>query len=160
MKASDAITGAIFLALAVLAFLYAGTFRPLPGVRYGPDLFPRLVAVLMGLAGIALIAGALRQAQRPPLVSLADWARRPRSYAVMGAVIGGILFYILANERLGFLATSFLMLAGLLAVTRGAARLISSALIAAVAVVLIYLVFARLLRVPLPMAVIEFMLVR
>lgn len=160
MKANDAITGGIFLALAIFAFVYAGTFRALPGVPYGPDLFPRLIAVLMGLGGVILIVGSLRSAGRQPLLTIADWARQPRSYAVIAGVVGSILFYLFATDRLGFLLTGFLMLSGLLLVTRGLSRALSSLILALVITTVIYLIFARMLRVPLPWGVIESMLVR
>lgn len=160
MKANDAVTGGIFLVIAILAFAYAGTFTSLPGVKYGPDLFPRLIAILMGLGGIMLIVGSLRRSGGLPLFMLAPWARRPRNHAILASVVASILFYILASERLGFLLSAFLMLGGLLAVTRGTSKLLSSAAVAAVVSVLLYLIFARLLRVPLPMGVIEFMMVR
>jgi putative tricarboxylic transport membrane protein len=160
MKANDAVTGGIFLVIAILAFAYAGTFTSLPGVKYGPDLFPRLIAVLMGLGGLVLIVSAVRRSGGLPLFTLADWARRPRNHAILAAVVASIVFYILASECLGFLLSGFLMLGGLLAVTRGTAKLVSSAVIAALVTVVIYMIFARLLRVPLPMGVIEFMMVR
>ena len=157
MKANDAITGGIFLAVAIFAFVYAGTFAALPGVKYGPDLFPRLIALLMGLGGVALIVGSLRQSGRLSLFTLADWAQKPRSHLILASVVASIVFYIVASERLGFLLSAFLMLGGLLAATRGASRLLSSAAIAAIVTIVIYLIFARLLRVPLPMGAIEMM---
>ena len=159
MRANDAITGGIFLALAIFSFVYAGTFTALPGVKYGPELFPRLVSVLMGLGGLALIAGSLRRSGAAPLLTIAEWARRPRSHLILASIIAGIVFYILASASLGFLPSAFLMLGGLLAVTRGIARLPSSLIAAALTTMTIYLIFAKLLRVPLPMGTIESMLV-
>lgn len=155
MKANDAITGGIFLAVAIFAFLYAGTFTPLPGVKYGPDLFPRLVAVLMGLGGVILIVGALQPSGRQPLLSIAQWARTARSYLIIAAVLGSIVFYILMSDRLGFLLTAFIMLSALLTATRGVSRTLSSLAISACVVVVLYLIFARLLRVPLPVGFLE-----
>lgn len=155
MKANDAITGGIFLAVAIFAFLYAGTFTPLPGVKYGPDLFPRLVAVLMGLGGVILIAGALRPAGRQPMLSHAEWARNPRSYLIIAAVLGSIIFYIFLSGMLGFILTGFIMLSGLLVATRGVSRTVSSLVISACVVIVLYMIFARLLRVPLPVGLIE-----
>ncbi len=160
MKANDVITGGIFLAIAIFAFVYAGTFTALPGVKYGPDLFPRLIAVLMGLGGVMLIVGSLRRSGGLPLFAIAEWARQPRSHMILAAVVASVVFYILASERLGFLLSGFLMLGGLLAVTRGTAKLASSAVIAAVVTVVIYMIFARLLRVPLPIGAIEMLMVR
>ncbi len=155
MKANDAITGGIFLAFAIFAFAYAGTFTPLPGIKYGPDLFPRVVATIMGLAGLAMIIGALRPVGRQPLFVIAGWARKPRSHLLIAAVLLSILFYILASAQLGFLLTGFLMLGGLLGATRGPSKLLSSAVTALAVSIIIYLLFVRLLRVPLPMGLIE-----
>jgi putative tricarboxylic transport membrane protein len=156
MKANDAITGAIFLVIGIFAFVYAGTFTALPGVKYGPDLFPRLIAGLMGLGGVILIVGSVgRRSGGIPLFTIADWARQPRNHLTLAAVVASI-----ALAWLGFLLSGFLMLGGLLAVTRGASKLVSSAIIAAVVTIVIYLIFARLLRVPLPMGVIELLMVR
>ncbi|MCO5160199.1 MAG: tripartite tricarboxylate transporter TctB family protein [Mesorhizobium sp.] len=160
MKANDTITGGIFLAIAIFTFVYAGTFSSLPGVKYGPDLFPRLISILMGLGGIALIVGSARRTGGLPLFTLAPWARRPRNHAILASVVASIVFYILGSERLGFLLSGFLMLGGLLAVTRGTSKLLSSAVVAAGVTVILYLIFARLLRVPLPMGAIELMMVR
>ncbi len=157
MKANDAITGGIFLAVAIFAFVYAGTFSSLPGVKYGPDLFPRLVAVLMGLGGTLLTFSALRPAGRQPLLRIAQWARTPRSYFIIGAVLGSIVFYILLSEVLGFLLTGFVMLSALLVATRGVSKAVSSLLISGSVVVLLYLIFARFLRVPLPVGFLETM---
>jgi putative tricarboxylic transport membrane protein len=155
LKVNDAITGAMFLALAIGVFLYSGSFPAMRGVAYGPDLFPRIIAAMMALGGVVLIFGGLRHARTSPLVELANWARNPRSYVRFIAVVGGMLFYILMSDRLGFSLTAVVLLAGLLAVTRGPARLGSSLVIAVVVTAAMYFVFARMLRVPLPFGVIE-----
>lgn len=160
MKFSDAITGAVFLALAAFVFVYAGSFPAMRGVAFGPDLFPRIIAVMMGLGATILIVGALRPAGRQPTILVAQWARDPRSYLLFAAVLGSATFYILFSETLGFLLSSFLMLGCLLLVTRGRTRLVSSSVIAATVSVVMYLVFVRMLRVPLPFGVVEALLVR
>tara|TARA_R110002020_G_scaffold113518_13_gene261118 strand:- start:9833 stop:10315 length:483 start_codon:yes stop_codon:yes gene_type:complete len=159
VKVNDAISGAIFLVLAILTFVHAGTFPAMRGVAYGPDLFPRLIAVLMGLGGVILIVSGLRSTARQPWLQLSDWARQPRSYILFAAVVGGVVFYLLAADVLGFMLAAFLMLTTVLAVTRGTTRLGSSAGIAAVVTVLIYMLFAQTLRVPLPHGVLERLLV-
>ncbi|MBA3448015.1 MAG: tripartite tricarboxylate transporter TctB family protein [Pseudaminobacter sp.] len=159
MKVNDAATGAIFLAIAIAVFFYAGTFPGTRGVAYGPDLFPRIVAAMMGLGGIMLIVGGLRQTARQPLLSLAGWVYKPRTYAIFAGVIGSVLFYIFASPVLGFLLTGFTMLFGLLVVTRRPARPLSSVIIAAVVTAIIHILFVRALRVPLPYGIIESWLV-
>jgi putative tricarboxylic transport membrane protein len=160
MKFNDAIAGALFVAIAICVFVYAGTFPAMRGVAYGPDLFPRIIAVMMGVGGATLIVGGLRPAGRQPWLQLADWARQPKSYGLFAAVVGSMVFYILASDRLGFLLSSFLMMSGLLLVTRGPARLVSSLVVAAVVSAAIYLIFVRMLRVPMPYGFVESLLVR
>ncbi len=160
MKINDAISGSLFIVIAILVFIYAGTFRNMLGGSYGPDLFPRIVAVMMAIGGLSLVVAALRPAGRQPWLELAGWARQPRSYALMVAVVASMIFYILLSGTLGFLLTAFLLLAGLRIVTRGPSRAVSSAVIAAVVSVIAYLIFVRMLRVPLPFGIIESLLVR
>lgn len=156
MKANDAITGAIFLLIAILAFAYAGTFPTMPGVTFGPDLFPRLVAVMMGAGGaILIVKGILARRAGQPLFRLDHWARRPRSYVIFFAVVGGVLFYVFAAGWLGFLLTASLMLAALLLLTRGPRHVVSSLVIALLVTGAIHLLFADVLRVPLPFGIVE-----
>lgn len=155
MKFNDAIPGALFLAIAVFAFVHAGSFLTFPGVPYGPDLFPRIIAVMMGGGGLILIVNGMRSANRAPWLELADWARQWRSYGIFFAVVGAVLFYVFFSGALGFLLSGFLILTGLFLVTRGLSKILSSAALALAVTVLIHLVFAEALRVPLPFGVIE-----
>ncbi len=159
MKINDAISGAFFLIIAVCVFVYAGTFPPMRGVAFGPDLFPRMIAVMMGIGGLSLIVGALRPAGRRPWLELAEWTRKPRSYGLFAAVTVSMTFYIVLADTLGFLLSCFLMMTGLLLATRGLSRIVSSLVVSAVVSAVIYIIFARMLRVPLPFGAIESLLV-
>ncbi len=159
MKFNDAISGALFLVIGIFAFIHAGSFKGFPGVPYGPDAFPRIIAVMMGGGGLLLIVSGLRSAGNAPWLELADWARRPRSYGLFMAIVGAVLVYILASDLLGFLLTASLMLTGLFRITRGSGTFVSSAIMAVGVTALIYLLFAKALRVPLPFGIIEHLLV-
>lgn len=155
MRINDAVWGALLLALALFVYLEAGTFRTMPGVPYGPGLFPRIIAIVLGGAGVLLVASGLRRDGRWRAIELAEWARLPRSYVLFAAVVGGGVAFALLAPRLGFALSAFAMLAVVLVVARGRRSLASSLLIAAVAVVATHLLFAQALRVPLPFGVVE-----
>jgi len=155
MRFNDAIPGALFLAMGIFAFIHAGGFMRFPGVPYGPDLFPRIIAVMMGGGGLVLIVKGLRRAGRAPWLELADWARDWRSYAIFLAIVGAVLFYVFLSGTMGFMLTGFLMLTGLFLVTRGVAAIFSSIVVAALVTILIHFIFAEALRVPLPFGVVE-----
>jgi putative tricarboxylic transport membrane protein len=155
MRINDAVWGALLLALALFVYLEAGTFRTMPGVPYGPGLFPRIIAVVLALSGVLLFASGLRRSGGWRAIELAEWARLPRSYVLFAAVVGGGVAFALLAPRLGFALSAFAMLAVVLVVARGRRSLASSLLIAAVAVVATHLLFAQALRVPLPFGVVE-----
>ena len=155
MKANNAISGVIFLLIAIIAFVHSGNFPAMPGVPYGPSLFPRLVACAMALASVLLIVSGLRQLPRRKWIELADWAYQPRSYILFFSVIGAVVAYLLLAERLGFLTLSIVILIFLFNVSRGLRRWKSNVVIALVFSVLIFSLFSLVLRVPLPYGPLE-----
>lgn len=155
MKVNDAISGAALVLLAGLVFWLTRDFPGMPGQPYGPDLFPRLIATLMALAGLGLIVSGLRRRAEGPLVVWADWVGSPRHAAGLVAVIAGVTFYILSSRTLGFVLAGFLVLTALFLLLRGRAHVWSSLAIAAVAVLAIQQFFGDLLRVPLPWGVLQ-----
>ena len=155
MKVNNAISGAIFLLIAIFAFVHAGNFQTMPGVPYGPGLFPRIVSVAMGLGSLLLMVSGLRQVSRTGWIQVADWARDPRSYILFFSVIGVVFVYLLLAETLGFLATSITVLILLLSASRGLFCWRSNVIIALIFSALIFALFGMLLRVPLPHGPIE-----
>lgn len=155
MKFNDAIPGTLFLAIGIFAFVHAGGFLRFPGVPYGPDLFPRIIAILMGGGGLILIVKGLRNWKTAPWLERADWARKWQSYGIFTAIVGAVLFYILLVDELGFLLTAFLMLNALFLVTRGPGSWASSLALTLCVTATIHLTFAEMLRVPLPFGIIE-----
>jgi putative tricarboxylic transport membrane protein len=80
-----------------------------------------------------------------------EWIRSPRHVLAFCTVIGGVVFYMLVAERLGFLITSTLVLTALMCALR--VRPGRSVLIALIATLVIHTLFYKLLRVPLPWGV-------
>jgi len=155
MKVNDAISGVLVLSVAIIAFIHAGNFVTMPGVPYGPSLFPRIVSGIMALGGVLLIISGLRAAGRQPWIVLEDWARKARSYLIFFAIVGCFLFYIFFAETLGFMLVSILLLTVLMAVTRGPHMILSSVVISTVFTGIAFALFSRVLLVPLPLGVLE-----
>lgn len=148
MRFNDAVIGGVLLALAIAVLVHVQNFPAFPGQDYGPALFPALIAVGLALASLVLIARGLRARPHAAWVSPAPWTRVPRQAGAFVLVIAALLFYILFSDALGFLITSFLILA-VLSLWLGARPWI--ALPAAVAVtILIDWFFGSVMRVPLP----------
>jgi putative tricarboxylic transport membrane protein len=158
MKINDAISGGLALALALFVYLEAGTFRTMPGVPYGPGLFPKVIAVVTGLAGTILIAGSLLGETAQVSAAHPGWARTPRSYLLFGTSVGGTVAFALLAGPLGFMVAAFLLLAALLLVTRGPRMAGSSLVVAAIVVATTHLLFSEILLVPLPFGFLEALL--
>jgi putative tricarboxylic transport membrane protein len=155
VKVNDAISGVVLIMLSGIVYALTWDYPGMPGQPYGPALFPRLIAVLMGLTGLALIVSGLRRWRQAPPVALADWMRSPRHAAGLLAVILSIVFYIYVSRSLGFILTGFIILAVLFLLLRGRAQLWSSLAIAAATVMAIQQFFGEFLRVPLPWGLLQ-----
>lgn len=155
MKVSDIISGGVFLILAALLFVHANSFMSMPGVPYGPKLFPQIISVIMGGAAIALIVSGVGKLSAEGWAQLEDWARDKSNYRLLAVIVGGFFFYIFAADSLGYLTTAFLLLVTVLSATRGVRPWLSNLAISVTATGLIYVIFSQALRVPLPVGPLE-----
>jgi putative tricarboxylic transport membrane protein len=151
VKFSDTISGSASLLLGLSVIAYARTFPPMPGQDIGPGRFPILIGIGLALLGIGLIASGRRSGG--PAVQLDDWMRRPRMALNFGLVVAGLVFYAAAVDRLGFLITASIFLAGLM-LAFGVKRTVIVPLAIGVTLA-IHLCFYTLLRVPLPWGLLE-----
>ena len=126
----------------------------MPGQKFGPAWFPGLIAAGLLLCGALLVVQGLRRtAREQPWIALPAWVRKPRPLASVAAVLGGLLFYVLAADRLGFHLTGILLLT-IWARLLGATWRMSAA-VAVIATFAIHLSFYKLLRIPLPWGILE-----
>ena len=154
MKVHDALAGAGLVALGGVVLWHIQGFPAMPGQRFGPAWFPGLVAAGLVLCGAILIVQGLRTAgSAQSWVALPGWIRRPRPLAGVLAVLGGLLFYVLAADKLGFYLTGILLLTTWARLLGASWRL--SAGVAVVATLVIHLSFYKLLRIPLPWGIFE-----
>jgi putative tricarboxylic transport membrane protein len=153
VKISDTVVGAGFVAAG--AAIVAGTagFPTLEGGHPGPSLFPRLVGGLMALFGATL---ALQGFRARDVGEPARWRERLRSAGFVNAlfVLGGVLAYIGLADRLGFLVMGALVLFVLM--WRLAVGPLKALVVAIAFNTLVYVLFVKLLRVPLPLGVVWF----
>ncbi|WPH16504.1 tripartite tricarboxylate transporter TctB family protein [Variovorax paradoxus] len=151
MKFNDAIFGAILLALGIVVLAVVQGYPGIPGQQVGPALFPGLLAIGLCICGAMLLAKGWRERRAAAWVRLGDWAASPRHVLAAALVVGAVLFYMFASERLGFLpAAAVSLLALMLAMRVPPGRALLIALIAAL---VIHTAFYKLLRVPLPWGV-------
>ena len=151
MKLNDAIFGLLLMALGAAVLVGIQGYPKIPGQPVGPALFPGLVAAGLCVGGVLLLARGWRARATQPWFAWDPWVRSPRHLLALAVLLGSILFYILAVERLGFLVTATLIQAALFLVLR--VPPVRAVGIALVATLLVHLAFYKLLRVPLPAGV-------
>jgi putative tricarboxylic transport membrane protein len=123
----------------------------MPGQRFGPAWFPGVIAAGLGICGVLLIVAGVRQGA--PAVALPGWIRRRRPFFGVAAVLGGLMFYIVVADKLGFHLTGVVLLAFWVRVLGGSWR--AAAAVAVIGTVAIHLSFYKLLRIPLPWGLLE-----
>jgi putative tricarboxylic transport membrane protein len=153
VKVNDAVPGALLIALGAAVLAGVQGFPKIPGQPVGPALFPGIIAVGLCVCGAILVVKGWLARREGAWFTADDWVRSPRHALALAVLLGGIVFYILLAERLGFFITATLVLFALLASLRLAP--LRAFGIALVAVLLIHFAFYKLLRVPLPWGVLK-----
>ena len=137
------------LALFGLAIVYMSLQLPAPiaatRIQYGAGFFP----VILGC--VIAIAGALLAVAKTALVHDDDEGERfaVRDFGRPLVVLIAALSYIYFSQQIGFLLLAPVILTGLLLV--GRVPMVHAALIGIVGSIIIYVVFAKVLLVPLPL---------
>lgn len=148
MRVNDIVSGAILLLLGAAVAAHALGFPAAHGQTIGPGVFPGSIGLGLVLAGALLMRSGWRQTPRAPAVEWDEGLRQPRFAANGALVIGTVIFYALAVERVGFFPSAFVMLA-VLFLAFGVSRRWIAPLAAAVTFGL-HFAFYSLLSVPLP----------
>lgn len=151
MKLNDAVFGALFLALSLLVLWTIQGYPKIPGQNIGPAAFPGIAASVLALCGVLLIVQGVRQRAGALWVQRGEWTSRPPQLIAFAVTVLGLLLYVLASERLGFLVTGIVMLAALMLALK--VRPLTALTMAVAATVLIHIAFYKGLRVPLPWGV-------
>ena len=123
----------------------------MPGQKFGPAWFPGLIAVGLILCGALLAIQGVRSGAS--LVVLPTWLRSARATLGVASVVAGLLFYVVAADKLGFYFTALLIQLVWMRTFGASWRLAIP--VAVVATVVIHLSFYKLLRIPLPWGILE-----
>jgi putative tricarboxylic transport membrane protein len=153
MKFNDAVFGAVLLLLGIAVLVHVPSFPPIPGQKYGPGIFPGLVAAGLVVCAVMLIVSGLKHRATEPWLETGTWTRSQRHIAAFAVTIVGTMAYVLLANRVGFLIVAPLLLF-VLFVSYGVRRNVAI-VTAIVATLVIHLAFYKLLRVPLPWGVIR-----
>ena len=158
MRLPDRVTGLFLVGLGSFAAYGGSLLPPVPGQPVGPNVFPIVIGVGMAICGLMIAFGighSFEGEEELVPTELGQQVVRP------GGVIYGLralvppallLFYVLAAERLGFILTAGIIV--LATSTALGARLKLSVPLAILAPIGVHLIFAKLLRVPLPIGLI------
>ncbi len=145
MRFHETLVGVFFMLLAAAVFGYTFTFPPFPGQKYGPSLFPQVIAAGIFVCGLIVAARGWRSGARLLAV---DEALRGRGMLSFVAMPLAVIFYLLAAERLGFLPTAAIIVAGL-SIWLGV-RTRNALVLGVLSAILFQWFFGTLMRVPLP----------
>jgi putative tricarboxylic transport membrane protein len=155
MHLSDRITGSVLIVLGTLSTYGGSRLPPVPGQPVGPNVFPMVVGIGLLLCGLMIVFGIGRSFEQAPvlerLAAEEDEPPPPRGRLYGLRVLlppALLLLYVFASEPLGFVPTAGLITLITCVSLGGPLRLaVPLALLAPIGV---HLVFAKLLRVPLP----------
>lgn len=156
MHVSDRISGAAVALLGLLTILGAIQLPPMPGQDVGPSAFPIVIGLGLGVSGLLVALGIGHHMEEEAQADLAAIetetmpagaeAARSAWRAWIPPVL--LLVYVALVGRVGFVPTAaLLILAASLAL---GARLRLALPLALLAPIVVHLLFAKLLRVPLP----------
>ncbi len=150
MRTNDAVSGALLIAAAAAMIALTIGFPPMPGQKYGPALFPRLLGAGIIVCGIMLILrGLAARASDRRLVMAPAWASEGWRLGSVALVFGIILLSFFLYDRVGFVPLTLVSLSVLFA-WFGVPRL-RAVVLAVVATIVVQLFFGRIMRVPLPL---------
>jgi putative tricarboxylic transport membrane protein len=144
-RPADLISGALIAVAGLVVWLMTRSFPELRDGHPGPALFPGVVAIALILCGGALLIQAARRRPTPDTPARLELAW-PGLLRIAGAVLLGLLYPVL-HDRIGFVPSAAGLILGVSLMLR--ARPVVSAFVALAGSVTIYLVFTRLLGVPL-----------
>ena len=151
MRINDAIAGVALIALAIAILIHIQAYPLIPGQKYGPALFPGVIAAGFIVTGALLVVRGVRAGL--PLVAPGAWMRVPGLITNFLAVCAALVFYLVAVGSLGFIPTGVVLLVALF--LKFGVRPVTAFVTAVVTTLVMHWLFYKLLKVPLPWGILE-----
>lgn len=157
MRLSNRITGLFLVVLGAVAAYAGSRLPPVPGQPVGPNVFPLVVGIGLAICGAMIAVGIGQRFEDEAEAELAahtdhspDEGKPKSAFRGLRVLIPPalLLFYVFVVDKIGFIPTAatIVLVASL---TLGAPLRLAVPL-AALAPVVVHLIFYKLLRVPLP----------
>jgi len=146
MRVSNTAIGLVLIIFSTVVLWHVQSFPSLDNGYPGPALFPSVLAVLFILCGIGLIIQGIRQ--REKLLKFDTGTLTLSGLLNIFFVLATIVCYIFLAETIGFLIFSFMVLLILMKWLK--VKMLSSIVMSMGVTLVIYLLFAKILLVPLP----------
>ena len=146
MRVSNTAIGMVLIIFASTVLVHVQSFPKLDNGYPGPALFPSVLAVLFIFCGIGLIIQGIRQREKVLKFDLGTIA--PAGWINIAFVLGTVVCYILLAEYLGFLIFSLVILIILMKWLK--VKILPNLAMSITVTLAIYLLFAKVLLVPLP----------
>jgi len=146
MRFSDKAIGLVLVAFGVAVLVHTRTFPSMDTGHPGPGFFPNVLAGLLIIAGIALVVQGVRSGER--LLKLDKSGMTGSGLINILFALGAIVFYICLSGFLGFQITCFVLLVATMKWLR--VSTLWTLVMACGVTFGIYVLFAKILLVPLP----------
>jgi putative tricarboxylic transport membrane protein len=146
MRTSNTVIGVLLIIFACIVLIHVQSFPSLENGYPGPALFPEVLCVLFIFCCVGLVIQGIRRREKVlkfdlGTITLAGWIN-------IVFVLGAVVCYIFLAEYLGFLIFSFVILMILMKWLK--VKMLPSLAMSVVVTLAIYMLFAKILLVPLP----------
>ncbi len=155
MRFNDIVIGIVLGILSLCVIIPARSIPSVPGATFGPNLFPTLIGMGIGLIAIKILIDGVRTKEKIPFCDISDWFGQRKGFLAAVWAVGGIVIGIVFFQQLGFVLFS-LAYAIPLMLMMGAHPVISVT-VAASASLGAFFLFSRVLFVPLPVGLLTFL---
>lgn len=144
MQKTDIGTGVGLLAFSTWVFYYSSQYAKQAVFFYGPNFFPQLLSVLMGICALVLIAKGAKGLNVEPCDKI-----DLRGFGRMLTAIGLCIVYLFLMQFIGFALSTMLFLFGMMTFLEQK-NVVVRTLTSVVVALIVWSIFTYFLIIPLP----------